>query len=188
VLTVGFVLKWILLLALLGLFAAGSWALVDTMIHATGDHEFCTSCHSIEPMGAAYLEDLHGGNNRTGWRATCSDCHIPKDNALHYLLVKGKHGVVDPLMELIKDPQDIDWHGNRERREEYVYDSSCLNCHEYLLQATEGNRMARRSHTRYFENPDKRQCVSCHENVGHARLEYHLEQMGWPAPADESGP
>jgi cytochrome c-type protein NapC len=166
----------------LGIGSVIAWAVMDTMIHATGDHEFCSSCHSHAPTGASYLEDVHGGNNSAGWRATCSQCHISHDSSLHYLWVKGIHGVVDPVMEMIKDPYDIDWHGNRERRGEYVYDSGCLSCHHYLEERTAGNRMALRAHRRYFEEPAKRQCVDCHENVGHHRLGYHLEEMGWKKP------
>jgi len=176
----------VVVLVLLGVGSALAWAVIDTVIHATGDYEFCTTCHSHQPIGASYREDIHGGNNPVGFRATCSQCHIPQDNALHYLWVKGVHGVVDPTMELIKDPYDIDWHGNLERRGEYVYDSGCLGCHRYLLEATEGNRMAFRSHSKYFDAPGERQCVDCHENVGHHRLDYHLEEMGWKKPEGET--
>ena len=180
--------RWVvgtLLLGGLGLGVALSWAAMDTMIHATGDDKFCGSCHSMAPISASYREDLHGGNNAAGWRAACSQCHIPQDNALHYLVVKGFHGVVDPTMELLKDTHDIDWHGNRERREDYVYDSGCLSCHLYLQEQTTDNRRAQRSHKRYFSDPDDYSCVECHENVGHARLEYHLEDMGWEKPVEE---
>ena len=162
-----------------GVAMAASWAIMDTMIHATGDHEFCSSCHSHAPIGASYRESLHGGNNPSGWRASCSNCHIPSDNALHYLWVKGVHGVVDPTMEILKDSYDIDWHGNRERREEYVYDSACLSCHLYLQEQSEGNSKAFRPHRSYFSKPDEYSCVGCHEHVGHSRLGYHLEKMGW---------
>ena len=81
--------RFFLALAGAGIFAALSWAAMDTMIHLTGDDEFCSSCHSHAPIGASYREDIHGGNNPTGWRATCSQCHIPQDNSLHYLWVFG---------------------------------------------------------------------------------------------------
>jgi cytochrome c-type protein NapC len=163
----------------LGLGVAASWAVMDTMIHATGDDAFCSSCHSHQPIGASYRESLHGGNNASGWRATCSNCHIPHDNSLHYLWVKGVHGVVDPTMEILKDSYDIDWHGNRDRRDEYVYDSGCLSCHLYLKESTEGNPKAFRSHRSYFEGNKELSCVGCHQHVGHSRLGYHLESMGW---------
>ena len=168
----------VLALAGLGLAVAASWAVVDTVIHATGDHDFCTGCHSHAPIGSSYRESLHGGNNASGWRATCSDCHIPQDNAFHYLWVKCIHGVVDPTMELLKDPYDIDWHGNRERRQAYVYDSGCLSCHLYLEEKTQGNLKAFLPHRRYFSSDDLT-CVECHQHAGHARLGHHLEAMGW---------
>jgi cytochrome c-type protein NapC len=173
------VVKTLTLLAVAGVFAIASWALIDTAFQATGDYEFCTSCHGYEPIAAAYREDVHGGNNPVGVRAACNDCHLPHDNALHYFWVKARHGIVDPTMSLLTEPEDIDWHGIRERREEFVYDSACLNCHKYLQQASEGNRKAFRGHRRYFNDPDDYNCVECHKHVGHHRLGFHLEAMGW---------
>ncbi len=172
-------IKYAIIAVIAGIGVTASWAIVDTGIHMTADDAFCTNCHSHAPIGTSYRESLHGGNNKTGWRATCSQCHIPKTNSLHYLWVKGIHGVVDPTMELLKEPHDIDWHGNRERRGEYVYDSGCLNCHLYLEDQTRGSRKAFRAHRTYFNAPDEHQCVDCHEHVGHHRLGYHLEAMGW---------
>jgi len=179
-------LKFGILLGVIGLFVGLSWAAVDTMIHATGDHEFCASCHSHKPIGTSYREDLHGGNNSVGWRASCSDCHIPHDNAIHYLWVKGIHGVVDPTMEVIKDPLDIDWHGNREHRERYVYDSGCLKCHKYLEQSSEANAKSFRPHRKYFIGSEPGlSCVGCHKHVGHSNLGIHLEQHGWEKKYEE---
>ncbi len=171
-------------LAAAGIFAVASWAVLDTAFHATGDYEFCTSCHGYEPIAAAYRENPHGGNNEFGFRAACNDCHLPHDNALHYFVVKARHGIVDPTMSLLKEPHEIDWHAIRERREEFVYDSGCLECHQYLLEATEGNKRAFRSHKRYFGDPDDYSCVECHDDAGHSRLDFHLEQHGWPKPAE----
>ena len=176
------------LLAAFGFAAIISWAALDTAFHATGDYEFCTSCHAYEPIARAYREDTHGGNNPVGVRAACNDCHLPHDNALHYFWVKAKHGVVDPAMELIKEPHEIDWHAIRGRREEFVFDSGCLNCHKYLREATESNRMAFRAHRKYFSGETDRHCVSCHEHVGHNRLGYHLENSGWSKPSQGGAP
>lgn len=74
---------------------------------------------------------------------------------------------------------DIDWHGNRENRARFVYDSGCLSCHKYLDQRTQANSKAFRPHRDYFASNDQLRCVGCHENVGHKRLGYHLEKMGW---------
>ena len=173
-------LKAVVFAGIIGVFVTISWAVVDTGIHATGDYEFCTGCHSHIPIGTSFREDIHGGNNSAGWRATCSQCHIPHDNALHYLWVKGVHGVVDPTMEILKDPYDIDWHGNRERREHYVYDSGCLECHKFLQETSEANRKSFRPHRKYFDKEEEGlSCVGCHKHVGHANLGIHLKEQGW---------
>jgi len=157
-----------------------SWASMDTGIHATSDYEFCTSCHSHQPLATSYREDLHGGNNSAGWRATCSDCHISHKNSLSYLWVKGIHGVVDPTMELMKEPHEIDWHENRSRREHYVYDSGCLQCHKYLKERTQANRRSFLPHRAYFAEGQKGMtCVGCHQHVGHSNLGIHLKEQGW---------
>jgi cytochrome c-type protein NapC len=167
-------------LAALGLFAVISWAVIDTGLHATGDFEFCTSCHdTMAPLASSYKQALHGGNNAQGWRAQCVDCHLPHDNAFHHLAIKMKHGLVDPYMELTKDTYDIDWHGNRERRESYVYDSGCLSCHKYLDTQSQANSKAFRPHREYFRGDSGKVCVSCHEHVGHLELGKHLESKGW---------
>ncbi len=169
----------ILALGGVGIAVVASWAAVDTVMHATGDYEFCTSCHAYEPIARAYREDLHGGNNSAGVRAACNDCHLPHDNPLHYLWVKAMHGVVDPTMEMLKEPHEIDWHGIREHRERFVYDSGCLSCHKSLQTVSDANRKSFRPHRRYFAGDSGKKCVSCHEHVGHRRLGYHLEQLGW---------
>jgi len=178
----GKLLKFAITATAVGLGVAASWAIVDTGIHMTADDAFCTNCHSHAPIGTSYREDLHGGNNSRGWRATCSQCHIPSDNAIHYLWVKAIHGVRDPLMESIKDPYDIDWHGHREQREHYVYDSACLDCHRNLEQRTLANGKAFLPHRDYFAHRTSRVCASCHKHVGHKNLGLHLEAQGWHSP------
>ncbi len=178
----GFLFKSAITLAAIGAFITFSWAMVDTAFHATGDYEFCTGCHSHLPIGTSYREDLHGGNNTVGWRASCSDCHISHDSAFHYIWVKGIHGVVDPTMEILKKPhqQKIDWHGNRERREHYVYDSGCLGCHKYLQEQSKASAKSFRPHRKYFSGTEKDlTCVACHKHVGHANLGIHLQEHGW---------
>jgi len=179
--------KLALFASALAIFMSLSWAIFDTVFHATSDYEFCTGCHSHQPIGSSYLDSLHGGNNPSGWRATCSDCHIDQTNALTYLWVKGVHGVVDPTMEILKDPYDIDWHQHREQRETYVYDSGCMGCHKFLAQRSQSNTKAFLPHRKYFNNTSannsknnrEQTCVSCHPNVGHAALGNHLREQGW---------
>jgi cytochrome c-type protein NapC len=99
--------------------------------------------------------------------------------------VKAHHGIRDPLMEMIKDPYDIDWHGHRELRENYVYDSACISCHKNLEERSQANSKAILPHRDYFAEPDRFTCVGCHKHVGHHALGNHLQAMGWELPDKE---
>src|SRR5512141_1111572 len=50
-----------------------------TTVEATNTLEFCTSCHSMSYNYEEYKESVHY-SNKSGVRAVCSDCHVPKRN------------------------------------------------------------------------------------------------------------
>jgi len=162
-------------LVLLGLFAVVSWALTDYAFHATGDDAFCTSCHTMEPMGQAYRRDVHGGDNPMGTEALCVDCHLSHDNPLAYFYTKAKFGIHDVYAQTFKDLDAIDWQAMRKRREEYVFDSGCMKCHGALETAPRSNNKAFVAHKPYFLGRTEKQCVTCHEHVGHEDLTAALD-------------
>lgn len=172
------------LAALGGVVVSGAWAFTQSMIEATGGVEFCTGCHSMEPMGRAYLEDVHGGHSRSGVQAHCADCHLPHDSQLGYLIAKARTGIHDVWVEFLGDPQAIDWEAKREHRERYVYDSGCLHCHSRLQEAPVSDPKTVVAHRPYFQGTANRQCVSCHQHVGHKDLGLHLRAAPEQASTD----
>ncbi len=50
-----------------------------TTVEATNTLEFCASCHSMSYNYDEYKESVHY-SNKSGVRAVCSDCHVPKKN------------------------------------------------------------------------------------------------------------
>jgi nitrate/TMAO reductase-like tetraheme cytochrome c subunit len=77
---------------------------------------------------------------------------------------------------IVLDPSKIDWEERRMHRENFVYDSGCLSCHQKLDEATKGNMKAFLPHRDYFLGRADLTCVSCHENVGHKHLGLHLKK------------
>jgi len=166
-----------LLLVLVGCVLGGAASLVGVVaVEKTSGVEFCASCHTMTPMVQAYREDLHGGNNRSGLLAECSDCHLPHDNVLHYLFQKGLTGTKDVLVETFGRPEHIDWEERRKRREVFTYDSGCLKCHHNLQTATMADPKAFIAHKAYFMGATDKTCVSCHEHVGHKHLGLFLRR------------
>ena len=73
--------RYSLLTLLGGGFIAGIifWGGFNTAMEATNTLEFCISCHEMkDTVYQEYKKTIHY-SNRTGVRAVCSDCHVPKD-------------------------------------------------------------------------------------------------------------
>jgi cytochrome c-type protein NapC len=55
------------------------WGGFNTGMEATNTMDFCISCHEMhDNVYQEYKKTIHY-SNRTGVRAACSDCHVPKD-------------------------------------------------------------------------------------------------------------
>jgi len=143
-------------------------------VHKTSDKHFCGVCHTMQPMVDAYKMDVHGGAGSRGIEVKCVECHLPHDSTFDYLITKMETGFHDIYAEAFYDLDKIDWNEKRKHREDLVYDSACLACHENLKDATMSNLKAFNGHRAYFSGNTDKHCVSCHENVGHKNLGDHL--------------
>lgn len=68
--------------------ARGGLGITNFIVHKTSENEFCFSCHSHEVNVRAEYEASSHFTNRTGVRAMCSDCHLPKNNWLELVTTK----------------------------------------------------------------------------------------------------
>jgi hypothetical protein len=56
------------------------WGGFNTAVEATNKEAFCISCHEMrDNVYKEYSENTIHYTNRTGVRATCPDCHVPKE-------------------------------------------------------------------------------------------------------------
>ncbi len=151
-----------------------SWIVTDTVVHATSDEAFCGGCHTMTPMVMAYREDVHGGAGTTGVQAKCVGCHVPHNNAVNYMWMKTRFGMHDAWAQMTYDLDAIDWQAKRKHREDFVFDSGCLECHSNLERASEQSPKSFVAHKPYFLGTTEKKCVTCHERVGHRDLSKHL--------------
>lgn len=106
-------------------------------------------------------------NNPSGNIVHCSDCHLPPEGH-GYLLGKIKHGSKDLYGYLFKDSAKINWEQKKllENAKNYVYEKSCLKCHQNLFPVTlsvDGGN----AHLFYTVSSEPVSCLNCHLNVGH---------------------
>lgn len=141
------------------------------IIEHTSGAEFCSRCHSMQGVTAAWHEDTHGGNNKNGTKAKCADCHLPHDSVVHYVSAKAYTGVKDVLGELFW-ADSFDWVGNLEKREEFTYSTGCQKCHD--LEAIRYEIPKAYLAHKDFKTGKVTSCIHCHEHVGHKNIKAHL--------------
>lgn len=161
-----------LLILVLVVLPAAAWIIGSEAIAATSDAEYCSGCHTMQPFANSNADSTHGGDNDSGIKAECVDCHLPHNNSWNYLISKVRRGSYDIWYQAVHDTSNIDWKAKDDFREEFLFDSGCLTCHDNLEAATAGLL----PHDNYFSNVTDSKCVTCHRGIGHSNVnKYVLE-------------
>jgi len=170
------------LVAVPGLFVAGIlfWGAFNTAIEITNREAFCVSCHVMRDNVYREYRDTVHFNNRTGVRATCPDCHIPKD--WHHMVLR-KIQATNELFHWLR--------GSIDTREKFVAkrldlartvwanmqatDSrECRNCHSFAFMDTAAQRPgAGPQHVR--GQSEGKTCIDCHVGIAHRLPEEFIE-------------
>jgi cytochrome c-type protein NapC len=166
--------KYSLLVLLLVGFVSGIffWGGFNTAMEATNQLEFCISCHEMnDNVYQEYKKTIHY-TNRTGVRAICSDCHVPKDWS-HKMVrkIQASAEVWGKLMGTIDTKEKFE--ANRLRLAEHEWarmkanDSrECRNCHSFEGMNTE-KQVLRGSKMHKIAQDEKQTCIDCHKGIAH---------------------
>lgn len=125
------------------------------LFHASGEPEFCGSCHPMDPQYEDWLKTgRHSG-------IKCTDCHLPHSSLLNYTFWKGLTGMKDVVLfhsGLYSEGSElkISDHGKQ------TVQDNCVRCHENTVS---------------WMYTESRNCWSCHRTVSHkypsmAKTEY----------------
>jgi cytochrome c-type protein NapC len=156
----------------------------QVMIHATGTEWFCTSaCHSMQAFTTPEWLDSPHNKNTSGVRATCSDCHIPREYP-QKLLVKAQSGFSDIYHELMGTIDTREkYEAGRARMAEDVWaymaktDSrECRTCHseEHFVLKDQGEKAAKAHVTGPLEG---KTCIDCHKGIAHKTPDEIVEEQ-----------
>ena len=157
----------------LGAGAVG-WILFEATLAATNTETFCISCHEMKDnVYAEYVGTIHD-KNRTGVRATCPDCHVPKE--FQHKMVRKIQASLNELpshfLGKIDTPAKFEAH--RAEMAENVWASmratdsrECRNCHKLDHMNFEvQDKSAQKKHKATLEKQDKT-CIDCHQGIAH---------------------
>ena len=169
-------IKFSLLTLAGGGFAAGIifWGGFNTVVEATNTEAFCIGCHEMRNnVYEEYKKTIHY-NNRTGVRAVCSDCHVPKEWGPKMLRkiqatreVYGKlTGSIDTREKF--EAKRLSLAENEWKRMKANDSLECRNCHSMVSMDPEKQKQrARKQHE--LAQRDKQTCIDCHKGIAHQK-------------------
>jgi cytochrome c-type protein NapC len=160
---------------IVGCFAAGivAWGGFNWSLELTNNEEFCISCHEMrDNVFREYQNTVHY-TNRTGVRATCPDCHVPKEWVYKMKRkIQASNEVWHKLLGSIDTPDKFNAKRAQLAQNEWARmkanDSrECRNCHRYdYMDYTEQNKRSAEAHPVAFD--EGKTCIDCHKGIAHA--------------------
>ena len=163
---------FVVLLAGVGLSLVGLSLFGTTMIYTSTEFFCATSCHEMANNTTLEYRDTIHDKNRTGVRAICSDCHVPKDWT-HKIIrkIQASNEVLHKILGSIDTPEKF----NAKRLELAKHEwermrktdsRECRNCHnfEYFDYSEQGRRSSKMHQTGLNEG---KTCIDCHKGIAH---------------------
>ena len=150
-----------------GLLAAGAAGLAWT-----NQEKFCIGCHEMRDNVYQELTKTVHFSNRTGVRATCPDCHVPREYIPKLIRkVKASNEVFHMLMGTIDTPEKFEKH--RKQLAENVWramkgnDShECRNCHNFKsMDFSKQKEWSAPVHQNAMK--EGQTCIDCHKGIAH---------------------
>jgi len=148
------------------------WGGFNTGMEATNQLEFCIGCHEMrDNVYQEYKQTIHY-SNRTGVRAICSDCHVPRDWG-HKILrkIKASQEVWGKLTGYIDTKEKFESHRMELATHEWERmkasgSRECRNCHNF--EAMSGEVQKQTVYNKHMKAKDEGQtCIDCHKGIAH---------------------
>lgn len=171
------------LLAAAVLFISGIvfWGGFNTAMEATNTLEFCISCHEMkDTVYKEYTQTVHY-SNRSGVRAICSDCHVPKPWIYKIMRkIQASNELFHKLMGTVDTPEKFE--AQRVELAKHVWQTmkasdsrECRNCHAFDSMAKDAQKAtAWRLHSTAEKNG--KTCIDCHKGIAHKDVSQFYEE------------
>ncbi len=186
--------KWFLLWLPVGavvMFVGGIlfWGGFHWAMELSNTETFCISCHEMRNfVYEEYKKTIHY-NNRTGVRAVCADCHVPKEWAYKVVRkVKATNELFHKVIGTISTKEKFEAHRlelaqNVWRTMRGTGSRECRNCHALIYMDLEKqDKSARRKHNPERAAEKGETCIDCHKGIAHTLPEGHASAPPGPAP------
>ena len=157
------------------LFGAGIvfWGGFNWAMELSNTEAFCISCHEMRSTVYEELKKTVHFTNRTGVRATCADCHVPKQ-WVHKMARKARattkelpHKVLGSIDTAEKfEARRLELASSVWGTMKATDSRECRNCHTLAsMDVEKQGRQARRKHE--AASKEGRTCIDCHQGIAH---------------------
>jgi cytochrome c-type protein NapC len=149
------------------------WGGFNWSLEVTNTEEFCISCHEMEAYVYQQYKDTIHYNNRTGVRATCPDCHVPKEWGYKMVRkIRASNELWHKALGSINTAEKFE--NKRLVMARHVWKSmkqtdsrECRNCHDFnSMDYFEQGRRGVDAHITGFEEGET--CIDCHRGIAHS--------------------
>lgn len=149
------------------------WGGFNWAMELSNTETFCISCHEMESTVYKELKETPHYSNRSGVRAICSDCHVPKEWI--YKVVRKARATINELPKhligTIDTPEKFEAKRLHLAMDVWVSMKStdsreCRNCHDIVsMKLSDQLRPARKKHSKASEKGQT--CIDCHQGIAH---------------------
>ncbi len=166
------------------------WGGFNTAMEWTNTEKFCVSCHEMrDNVFVEYRNTIHY-QNRTGVRATCPDCHVPKEWGPKMIRkIQASNELWHKMLGSIDTPEKFQAKRAQLASNEWARmkgndSQECRNCHNFnYMDYAEQNLRAATKHQVAFGAGQT--CIDCHKGIAHGLppIEQHIG-AGKPGSAE----
>jgi cytochrome c-type protein NapC len=141
-------------------------------IHLTSTEGFCVGCHELRDNALAEFKGTIHDTNRSGVRADCADCHLPREFVpMMIRKVEAAREVWGHFTGVIDTKEKYEKHRHAMAVREWTRmkkndSQECRNCHSAAAMDPEKqSETARARHAK--AKADGATCIDCHFGIAH---------------------
>ena len=147
------------------------WGGFNWAMELSNTETFCISCHEMRTTPYAELQKTIHFSNRSGVRATCPDCHVPKE-WIHkvWRKVVASNELFHHILGSVDTPEKFE--KERPRLAQRVWASmkatdsrECRNCHS--VESMDPHKQTPASQAMFPAMKAGATCIDCHRGVAH---------------------
>jgi cytochrome c-type protein NapC len=149
------------------------WGAFNWSVELSNSEAFCISCHEMRSTVYEEMKTAAHYTNRTGVKAVCADCHVPKEWT-HKMARKVRASLNELPLHLIGaidtpekfESKRLDMASSVWKTMKRTDSRECRNCHTLASMDLEKQvRPAKRRHAEAREQG--KTCIDCHQGVAH---------------------